>query len=152
LGHLEREIERLAVAALARAAAGERGQAHELLEAALEAAAPDAYRRVLVDGADAMAALLRAHVRRGTAQPAFAEELIARLEAEPSATPAHEALRARELAVLRLLATLRSNEEIAGELGISGNTLKTHVRHLYAKLGAADRREAVATGRRLRLL
>jgi LuxR family maltose regulon positive regulatory protein len=46
--------------------------------------------------------------------------------------------------VLRLLPTLRSFDEIAEDLTISANTVKTHVRAIYAKLGVTKRRDAVA--------
>jgi LuxR family maltose regulon positive regulatory protein len=54
-------------------------------------------------------------------------------------------LTATECAVLRLLPTLRSLEEIAEDLTVSANTVKTHVRAIYAKLGVTHRRDAVAT-------
>ena len=53
-------------------------------------------------------------------------------------------LTARERAVLRLLPTLRSFDEIAEDLTVSANTVKTHVRAIYTKLGVARRRDAVA--------
>jgi LuxR family maltose regulon positive regulatory protein len=46
--------------------------------------------------------------------------------------------------VLRLLPTLRSLEEIAEDLTVSANTVKTHVRAIYSKLGVTHRRDAVA--------
>ncbi len=54
----------------------------------------------------------------------------------------------RERHVLDLLAEGRSNKEIARELGVSANTVKTHLANLYAKLGARRRTEAVAAARR----
>ncbi|WP_326837416.1 LuxR C-terminal-related transcriptional regulator [Amycolatopsis rhabdoformis] len=53
------------------------------------------------------------------------------------------ALTERERTVLRLLPTIRSLDEIAGDLMVSPNTVKTHVRALYRKLGVGSRREAV---------
>ncbi|MGW4488550.1 LuxR C-terminal-related transcriptional regulator [Amycolatopsis sp. NPDC004368] len=53
------------------------------------------------------------------------------------------ALTERERTVLRLLPTVRSLDEIAGDLMVSPNTVKTHVRALYRKLGVGSRREAV---------
>jgi LuxR family maltose regulon positive regulatory protein len=58
----------------------------------------------------------------------------------------------RELAVLRLLAGKLSQREIAGELYVSFNTVKTHTRAIFRKLGAASRAEAVARARELGLL
>jgi LuxR family maltose regulon positive regulatory protein len=66
-------------------------------------------------------------------------------------TPAPD-LSARELAVLRLLGTRLSRREIGGELFVSENTVKTHMRGLYAKLAASSREEAVARARELGLL
>jgi LuxR family maltose regulon positive regulatory protein len=61
-------------------------------------------------------------------------------------------LTAREEAVLGLLPTGLSAREIAGELGISRDTVKTHTKHIYQKLGVSSRRDAVARGRDLGLL
>jgi len=58
----------------------------------------------------------------------------------------------RELAVLRLLESTLSQREIAGELYVSFNTVKTHTRTIFRKLGAASRAEAVARARELGLL
>jgi LuxR family maltose regulon positive regulatory protein len=63
-----------------------------------------------------------------------------------------EALSDREAAVLRFLPTTMSNDEIARALYLSVNTVKTHLRHLYGKLGATGRRDAVERSRRLNLL
>lgn len=49
----------------------------------------------------------------------------------------------RELAALRLMADGKANKEIAGELGISERTVKTHLGHLFEKLGVTSRTEAV---------
>jgi LuxR family maltose regulon positive regulatory protein len=58
----------------------------------------------------------------------------------------------RELTVLRYLQGALSNLEIASDLSLSVNTVKTHVRSIYRKLHAAHRREAVLKARQLRLL
>lgn len=63
-----------------------------------------------------------------------------------------EPLSERELEVLRLLGGPLSLPAIAGELFVAHNTVKTHTRTIYRKLGAASRGEAVARGRTLRLL
>ncbi len=57
-----------------------------------------------------------------------------------------------ELRVLRYLPTNLTRPEIAGELSVSLNTVNTHIRRIYAKLGATDRSSAVRRGRELRLL
>jgi LuxR family transcriptional regulator, maltose regulon positive regulatory protein len=61
-------------------------------------------------------------------------------------------LSAREQTVLGLLPTGLSTREIANELGISRDTVKTHTKHIYQKLGVSSRRNAVARGRELGLL
>jgi LuxR family maltose regulon positive regulatory protein len=63
-----------------------------------------------------------------------------------------EPLTDREQAVLRHLPTLMSNAEIAGEMLVSINTVKTHLKAIYRKLGVERRRDAVLRARRLGLL
>ena len=58
--------------------------------------------------------------------------------------PSEEGLSGREVEVLELVARGKSNREIAGELWISEATVKSHLLHVYDKLGAADRASAVA--------
>jgi len=69
----------------------------------------------------------------------------------PATVPVDE-LSPSELRVLRYLPTNLTRREIAGELSVSRNTVDTHIRRIYAKLGAADRTAAVERGRELRLL
>ncbi len=63
-----------------------------------------------------------------------------------------EPLSESELRVLRYLPTNLTGPEIAAELYVSHNTVKTHVRNLYAKIGTHRRAEAVARARELGLL
>jgi LuxR family maltose regulon positive regulatory protein len=63
-----------------------------------------------------------------------------------------EPLSEREAAVLRFLPTMMSNQEIAAELFVSVNTVKTHLKAIYRKLDVADRRSAVRRARELELL
>lgn len=58
----------------------------------------------------------------------------------------------RELAVLRELAAGASNKEIAERLGVSPNTIKTHIAKLFEKLGASRRTDAIARARELGIL
>jgi LuxR family transcriptional regulator, maltose regulon positive regulatory protein len=66
--------------------------------------------------------------------------------------PLLEPLSERELEVLRLVALNLSNQEIATQLVVSLNTVKTHLKRLYAKLNARNRFEAIERGRDLGLL
>jgi LuxR family maltose regulon positive regulatory protein len=75
-----------------------------------------------------------------------------RLSAAPEPVPLVEAVTERELAVLAELPSMRSNEEIAAELFVSVNTVKSHLKHAYRKLGVANRRDAVARSRELGLI
>ncbi|MFF0448482.1 response regulator [Streptomyces sp. NPDC004609] len=79
---------------------------------------------------------------RTVLSPAVASRLVSRVRT-PSA-PGHEGLTAREREVLVLVARGTSNREIARELFISEATVKTHLTHIFGKLGAKDRAAAVA--------
>jgi LuxR family maltose regulon positive regulatory protein len=74
------------------------------------------------------------------------------LAASREAPAAGEQLSERELAVLRMLHSELSLREIGTELFLSLNTIKTHTRNIYLKLGASGRDQAVARGRELGLL
>jgi LuxR family maltose regulon positive regulatory protein len=63
----------------------------------------------------------------------------------------HEHLTAREIEVLHHLPSALSLREVAREMCMSPNTMKTHTRHLYRKLHVGSRSEAVARGRALAL-
>ncbi|MFJ7324930.1 response regulator transcription factor [Streptomyces cyaneofuscatus] len=81
---------------------------------------------------------------RSVLSPAVASRLMTRVRT-PSA-PADAALSAREREVLELVAKGTTNREIAAELFISEATVKTHLTHIFAKLGTKDRAAAVAVG------
>ena len=63
-----------------------------------------------------------------------------------------EPLSERELSVLRLLSEGKTNQEIAGEMFVSVNTIKSHLKNIYGKLGVNNRREAVSQARIRNLL
>ena len=102
--------------------------------------------------------LLDRHRRHGTAHAALIAEILNVLAGQkpgsPPAGPQHlrEPLSHAETRVLRYLPTKLSAPEIADELYLSVNTVKTHMRHLYDKLGAHRRHEAVEQARALGLL
>jgi DNA-binding NarL/FixJ family response regulator len=84
-------------------------------------------------------AVVSAHRGESVLSPSVAGRLMGRLRA-----PAKEPLSQRELEVLRLISQGSSNRETAGKLFISEATVKTHLLHVYAKLGVRDRAAAVA--------
>jgi LuxR family maltose regulon positive regulatory protein len=113
-------------------------------------------RSVVVEGGDLGDPLLRA-LRRAPAsshRAALARRLRSRVPAPRSTDLIGSAFApsSRELEILRYLASGLSNREIAAELYISLNTLKTHVKSLYRKIGVSSRSAAVAWGRTRRLL
>jgi len=126
-------------------ASGDRGAALASLSAAVELAAPEGVLRPFLDEGDPMASLLS-----GLGESAFARRL-------PAAFPRVgggliEPLTARELDVLRLLAAGRSTAELAAALFVEPSTVKTHLIHVYRKLGVHNRVQAVARARDLALL
>ncbi|WP_233258138.1 LuxR C-terminal-related transcriptional regulator, partial [Micromonospora sp. S4605] len=145
-------------AVLARRAGDER-RAGRLLEAALDLAGPDGYRRVFTRAEPGVRDLLAAHLDAGTAHWPTVSDLVrgadepaGRAATEPAAAALDEPLTERELTILRYLQSILSNVEIASELSLSVNTVKTHVRNIYRKLDATRRREAVRRARELRLI
>jgi DNA-binding NarL/FixJ family response regulator len=96
----------------------------------------DAPREELLRGVRAAAA------GQSVLSPEVAATLLGRVREPEPETP----LSPRELEVLRLVAAGRSNREAAAELFISEATVKTHLLHVYAKLGVNDRAAAVAAG------
>ncbi|MBV7331212.1 LuxR C-terminal-related transcriptional regulator [Chloroflexi bacterium TSY] len=72
--------------------------------------------------------------------------------AAPVATPAHEPLTERELQALRLLATDLSPREIANEMIVSVNTVRTYTKYIYSKLDVHSRVEAIHKAKELGLL
>ncbi|MFF2272167.1 response regulator [Agromyces sp. NPDC058136] len=82
--------------------------------------------------------------------PSVTQKLMGRVR-EPAPAPA-AVLSERELEVLRLIASGSTNRESAAELFISEATVKTHVLHIFEKLGVNDRAAAVAVGYRRGLL
>lgn len=145
-----------ALRALAADALADHEKARVSLERALDLAEPGGFRQVLVAQGAALRPVLRRQLRFGTAHRSFVEDLLTALAdsaGNGSNRPAlAEALTDREAAVLRFLPTMMSNHEIASELFVSVNTVKTHLRAIYRKLGVADRREAVQRARQMQLL
>ena len=138
------EIEALVLDAVARTALDEPAAAERSLERALALAEPPGrvFMFLTVPG---VARVLDAHPLHRTAHPAHLKAL--RAHTAGGGPAPEEPLSERELAVLRFLPTNLSAAEIGGELFISVHTVKTHMRKLYAKLGAHTRAEAVELAR-----
>jgi LuxR family maltose regulon positive regulatory protein len=151
--HPTRRLHAWLVAAVARHSLGHTRDAAEAVERALEVAAPERYRRPFADGGGAVRRLLQRHASLPTAYAPVVAELIDALERVSAPPPGLlEPLSERERAVLRLLPALLSNPEIASELFVSVNTVKTHIKTIYRKLDVTSRRDAVVRARELRLI
>jgi LuxR family maltose regulon positive regulatory protein len=106
-----------------------------------------------------MPGLIESHARQRTAHPALIAKIVSRLGGRTPLVPAQrpseqlpDPLSQAEVRVLRFLPTSLSAPEIARELYVSVNTVRTHMRHLYDKLGAHRRLEAIDRARALGLL
>jgi LuxR family transcriptional regulator, maltose regulon positive regulatory protein len=144
--------------ALALDALAEHETAARSLERGLDLAEPAGLRRAIVSQGSAIGPLLRRHVRYGTAHPAMVSDAVETIahRGRPDGRPARDVLSdplsEREQAILGYLPTMMSNQEVAGEMLISVNTVKTHLKAIYRKLEASGRREAVRRARELALL
>jgi len=147
-------IEILVLQALVRQARGDVPAALTSLQRALTLAEPEGYARIFVDEGPPMASLLRAAAKQGIA-PRYVRRLLAAVNKTEDSTPASqgliEPLSERELDVLRLLGTDLGGPEIARELVVSLNTVRTHTKNIYAKLGVNNRRAAVRRAQELDL-
>lgn len=113
------------------------------LRRALMLAEPEGYLRLFTDEGVPMAALLDEAGRRAI-MPDYVRRLRRALGiATPAVDALVEPLSEREVTVLRLLATELTGPQIAGELYISVNTLRTHTKHIFDKLGVSGRPAAV---------
>ena len=142
--------------ALAVDAEADHSTAAASLERALDEAEPQGHVQPFASVGTAMAPQQRRQLRNGTAHRSLVGDLLHGLD-QPRAdgrprTLLVEPLSEREAAVLRFLPTMMSNQEIASELFVSVNTVKTHLKAIYRKLDVPDRREAVRRARELELL
>ncbi len=148
-------IEILMLQALAAQARGDVTAALGPVERALALAEPEGYVRTFVDEGPQLATLLKALAEDGRAG-AYAARLGAALTPGNEGIPLQrglvEPLSVRELEVLRLLGTDLDGPAIARRLFLSLNTVRTHTRNIYAKLGVNSRRAAVRRATDLDLL
>src|SRR5262249_37879189 len=143
--------------ARAMRALGDRGKAGRSVEQALRLADGEGIRRPFADGGQAVRELLTTYVPAGSSYRGLADDLAGeaghaahRPRAAGSRLP--EPLPERELTVLRYLQSMLSAGEIASMLCVSVNTVKTHMKSIYRKLGAGRRREVIQRARELNLL
>jgi LuxR family maltose regulon positive regulatory protein len=149
-------IQGLVLDAVAHDVLGDRLTAERDIERGLDLAEPDSliFPFLVVPARD----LLERHPRHRTAHAALLVDLLSILggsslpprRSEPATPP--EPLSESELRVLRFLPSNLSASEIAGQLSVSTSTVKTHMRHIYEKLDAHRRTEAVDRARELGLL
>jgi LuxR family maltose regulon positive regulatory protein len=164
-------VQALLLEAMVRDALGDQGAAERALERALDVAEPDHARLYFL--LHPVGELLERHARHRTAHAALIADILnlrARGLEEPAGNGETESppaggrppggrppglivpLSQAETRVLRYLPTHLPVPEIAGQLHLSVNTVRTHMRHVYEKLGAHRRHEAVERARALGLL
>ena len=149
-------VEAHVLAGLAHLALGDLNGAAASTEDALAAAEPD--RLIFPFALFSAAELVDVLPRYQTAHGALLTDVLDLVRGGPALRsnqerlPQPDELSPSELRVLRFLPTNLTRPEIANELGLSINTVNTHIRNLYAKLGVTDRSAAVERARQLRLL
>ncbi|HMR97767.1 MAG TPA: LuxR C-terminal-related transcriptional regulator [Anaerolineales bacterium] len=151
-GWTVRLIDRMAVESVALYAHGEKEKAVDLLSKLLALTEPEDCIRPFLEEGELMAQLLSEAVILGI-RPDFTRKLLAVFESEkrksddqPDLSPSRrlvEPLSERELEVLKLLRSELSGPEIAGRLTVSLNTLRSHTKNIFNKLGVNNRRAAV---------
>jgi LuxR family maltose regulon positive regulatory protein len=150
-----RVIEILVLQALTRQRLGDIPAALACLEPAVTLAEPEGYVRVFADEGQPMTSLLKAAAKQGTAGN-YVRRLLAASGATEHAGPVKQALieplSERELEVLRMLGTELDGPAIARELMVSLHTVRTHTKHIYAKLAVTSRRAAVRRAQELDLM
>src|SRR5260221_1367090 len=159
-GRRRSAFEAQALLALVYAAHEQQEQARHILLTLLVHTCTEGYLRLFLDEGEAMAMLLRPLVLHLREQPllAYLQGIMRAFpgsggtQATSPATFLPEPLSAQELRVLRLLVPGRSNAEIAHELVVSVNTVRTHMQNIYHKLNAHNRAAAVEVARQLHLL
>lgn len=147
--------------AVALHAANDTQQALGIFAAVIEAAAPaKAFRAILDQGPEVGSLLqkLRDGGPRSGAQVQYLEHLLAGWRASHGApqraTPSgmRESLSPRERNILELIAACQTNKEIARSLGITPETVKSHLKHIFVKLAVAKRSQAVQRAQALGLV
>ncbi len=162
-GHLTLQREAQVILSLAYCAEGRREQGQQQLLELLTATRSENYLRLYIDQGQAMAEQVRNLLPRLSEKmvQAYARRILnafdrgtgaSSVQAQAIEVALVEPLSAQEQKVLRLLATGNSNAEIARELVVSVNTIRTQVQSIYRKLNVNNRVEASAVARRSGLL
>lgn len=161
-GDISRAIEILNLKALAMQAAGNTQQALNALEQSLNLAEPRSFLYTYINEGPSMERLLHDALSRNVSRE-FVQKLLNYFPVEhpevnrqqkmiSHGSELIEPLTDRELDVLRLIAAGLSRQEIASKLFVSVNTIKTHARNIYQKLGINSQMQAVSKARNLGLL
>ncbi|MGW2161437.1 LuxR C-terminal-related transcriptional regulator [Nonomuraea sp. NPDC001699] len=148
--HVLTLIEAHLLDALAHHDLGDQRAVREAVERALDLAEPE--RLILPFAMTGAWELLESLPPHGTSHAALVADILDAVRGIAPAPRPVEELSPSELRVLRFLPTNLTRPEIAQELTVSLNTVNTHLRRIYAKLGVTDRSGAVRRGRELRLL
>jgi len=154
-GQHRRLIEVLVLQAVGLLVEHKLDQAGQSIQKALGLAAPEKILRPFLDEKESLQKILPSLKNKLTEQDPFMDDLFAALSLIPqprNAIPGLvEPLTERERDVLRLMAAGLSNPEIGQELYLSLNTIKTHIRGIYGKLGVNNRTQAANRARELGL-
>jgi len=166
---VHRQIKLHVLSALAHKKSGNEGLAHRSLDQALGLAAPGGYARALLDEGEEVAQLLLAHVRpRLNASTAAVESesdrfLIGLIGTSAPESHARtdtkagqgggvgEAFTEREKKILSMIVNYMSNDQIAAAMFVTRDTVKYHLKNIYAKLGVKSRLEAIRAVRESRI-
>ena len=154
-GWQDERLQAMLLQAVAIDMSGEKQEAVQVLNDALSLAEPEGFIRIFIDEGQPMLALLQEVVKLGNASNYVLQLLGAFGKTEvkaPVPQLLNEPLTERELEVLRLFGTYLKGPEIARELMVSLNTLRTHSKNIYSKLGVNDRQAAVRHAEELELL
>ncbi|HTX90395.1 MAG TPA: LuxR C-terminal-related transcriptional regulator [Anaerolineales bacterium] len=161
-GRIHSQVEALCLEALAQHAAGNDPGALQALKQAVTIGHEKGFRRLFLDEGTPLALLLRQlHPTLNQAGPRLYVTALLHLfppapnsasQGEPGTPAPIEPLSQQEVRVLKLLVAGLSNGEIAGELVVSANTVKTHIKNVYRKLNVNSRDEARQVAKELRLL
>jgi LuxR family maltose regulon positive regulatory protein len=147
-------IEIVMLQAEAHDARADSAAALSALRRAVSLAQPEGYVRLFADEGATMAALLK-ELRKQRDAPSYVSQLLAAMATRTTRVSSQQLvdpLSDRELDVLRLLGGDLGGPDIARQLSVSLNTVRTHTKNIYAKLGVTSRRQAVRKARELNLI